>query len=64
VSLWEDTGRREGAAPDLARYLEARPDGPGAPWARRGLADIKEELARRMGIEPRKEGGGATASDP
>lgn len=43
-----DRGARS-AAPDLARYLERRPDGAAADWARRELADIKEELQRDSG---------------
>lgn len=64
ASLWEEVGRREGAAPDLARYLEAHPDGPGAPWARRELADIKAALARSLGLDGRERGSGPGPDPP
>lgn len=45
VEIREAQGRRIGAAPDLARYLDAHPDGPGAGWARSELDAMKAELA-------------------
>jgi hypothetical protein len=50
ADLWTGLDRQEAMAPELARYLERSPGGPGAEWARRELADIKSMLARRLGL--------------
>lgn len=39
-------GRPEAVAPDLARYLERRPEGKAADWARETLSGIKRQLPR------------------
>jgi hypothetical protein len=46
VDVFAGMGRPFGGAPDLARYLEHKPDGFAAAWAADTLADMKEHMAR------------------
>lgn len=46
ADMFADAGHRRRAAGDLARYLERRPEGVGAAWARAELQAIKDEVAR------------------
>lgn len=63
ADMHADAGHPRGAAGDLARYLERRPDGLGAAWARAELRDIKDEVARDLDVPAPRTREAGDASD-
>lgn len=59
VEIWQRAGMPLRAAPELARLAERHPpETPTGQWARRELAEIKDEIAREMGRALEEDEGG------